>query len=147
LSNLNRKKTFYVIISSVLLGFFLMLYNVVNANVGGLRRDIGSIDSQLRKASDNERAIKEYLVFKQKIGGEIKGIRVEPLLLSADFDLRKNAYKINNIIDSTYRNNGFFFLDGFSLGKSENDDEEGENIDSKKHASIVIKGNKVMFFK
>ncbi len=149
MTSLSKKKNFYVIVGSIVLFVTLGFYAVVSKNVDSLRSDLSFMDSQLRQASANEGMIKSYLAYKKKFG-DIEFINVEPVFLRANFDLKNALYKINSIIDSTYKGKGYFFLEEFSIGKDIDKDDEDEDFNTddnnKDYASIVIKGKKVMLF-
>ena len=59
--------------------------------------------------------------FKKKLGGEVLSIRVEPVNITAGFNSMSQVERINDIINSTYSGDGYFFLSSFSVEQLESD--------------------------
>lgn len=148
LKNLSRKKVLYVAISSVFLTVSVMFFEITKLNVEGVRSDMVLIDKALSQSRRNKNDIEAYIAYKKSFGGVVESIRVEPVNISANFDLNNAVYRINGIIDSTYKNRGFFFLDNFHLGKNKNsENEDKEERNSKKELRVVsVSGKKAILF-
>ncbi len=138
----------YAVLSSVLLAVSVMFFETTKLNVESIKSDMVLIDKALNKSRKNKNAIKAFIAYKKSFGGVVESVRVEPVHISANFDLNSAVYKINGVIDSTYKNEGFFFLDSFHLGKSTNSENEGEEeLNSKEDLRVIsVSGKKAMLF-
>ncbi len=137
---MSKRKIAFVVVSSILIFISLVAVSSINRNILERQSEIAKLDREISIAQQNYTQLMNYLKFKEKFGGGIPGIRIQPVNIAANFSSLSQAKKINTIIDSTYLGQGYFFLENLSI--------EREDNENKKPCSLVfmLKGKKVVMF-
>ncbi len=99
---------------------------------------MNQLNTEIQKENRNEEEINNYLHYKKEFSNKIRDIKVEPINIKATFASYSSLSKLNKILDSTYSQDGFFFLSEFSL---EQNHKNGENS-----IEFVLRGKKAILF-
>ncbi len=118
---MKRKKVLLIFLSSLLLVVPLIAIPNINGNIQQRKSELAQIDKQIFIARQNLAEIQRFLSFKKKLGGEVLSIRVEPVNITADFNSMSQVERMNDVINSTYSGDGYFFLGSFSVEQLESD--------------------------
>ncbi len=136
-----NKKILLIFLSSLLLVVPLIVVPNINGNIQQRKVELVQANRQIFTARQNLAEINRFLNFKKKLGGEVLSIRVEPVNITADFNSMSQVERINDIINSTYSGDGYFFLNSFSVEQLESD-----NKSQTCSVQLNLSGKKVVVF-
>ncbi|WP_035587031.1 hypothetical protein [Hippea jasoniae] len=132
---MNNKKLFYITLSSILIAFSLFAYFYLDKKTESLESAMIELNRNIREVSQNKLKLEKFLSVRKQIKVKNNYVRFQPVDIIGSFDTDQFVEKFNKIVNTTYEN-GFFFLDSFSL-------ERGEDNSS---FSVELKGKKVFLY-
>ncbi len=138
-----KRKTFiYLLLASIFIFIAVFVKLYLTKSIDRLSNALSMVENRLYLAENEEKKIREFIAYKKAVGDIRKAVRIEPVEFDTRFSSDEFKYKINEIIDSTYLDKGFFFLDSFRIADSSSDEEENK----KGSLELSLKGKKVFVF-
>ncbi len=132
----------HLLVASFLIFASVFMKVYLSKSTDELSNALSMVENRLHQIKNEEKKIDDFVIYKKRVGDVRKAIRVEPVEFDAHFSSDEIKNKIDEIVNSTYLEKGFFFLDSFRIAESNNDEEEN----SRGELKLSLKGKKVLVF-